>query len=599
MRSSILRLAAITALACGWVHLVGQGAIAQSVRLWTPDPLVQITEAAVPSELPRAVEPIQLVAPRNGAASGLVVVVADRPLQRVRAAASALRHEDGRATIAGPQVQVRYATRHRAIGVDGRPEGEPGDAFIHLLDRHVPDGRIQPVWVTVDVPASAEPGIYRGSLRIAPGGTVPIELTVSAWTSPDPAQFTTHAALMHSPDTVARHYDVPKWSRRHFELLVPAMRLLGRIGNDVLYLPMVNQTHLGNNETIVQWVPRGGGHVPDFTAFEHYLRLYDRHAGRPSVLCLYMWENSWRDDNAPTTLSITERNPRTGQTRAVEVPYYGLPGSEAYWRPLIEGVRQRVAAVGWDPDIVMIGVVGDGMLDERTRDFFLDIAPNVKWVSFTHARGHPRPRGEVAERDGLTFGYRVLPYRPRLGSAHQGYYLANWRQAFRQATSMRIFNSIEPSAFRYLPHASMAGDTRGHRYGGFDRIGMDFWPVEGGALLGRYHRWFRLMRQNHRAFTAPGPEGVMGSVLIEMLREGLTETEAQISIERIMLDDELRNGLQQDLRDRIEATLEARHGLIERLWENPDRIAGTPWRQNTTELFDLAETVRQAMEDAY
>ncbi len=568
---------------------------AQAARLWTPDPMLKITEEAVPGNPPGEVEPIELVAPRNGVASGAVVVVAGDRLERVQAAASPLRHEEGGATIPPQHIQVRYATRYRNIGRNEQPEGDPGDAFNHLLDRHVPDSRIQPVWVTINVPANTAPGTYRGTMRVQPVGSVPIRLTVAGWESPDPSDFTPHVGLLHSPDTIARHYDVAKWSRQHFELVTPSLRLLGHVGNNVLYLPMINQTHLGNNETIVRWIPDGDGHRPDFTALEHYLRLYDRYVGEPDVFCLYMWENAWRDDRAPDTLKVTSLNPRTGEADTVEVPYYGESGSEAYWKPLIDGMKQRIEAIGWNTDVMMIGVVGDGMPNEQTRDFFDNIAPDVKWASFTHARGHRTPGDGVAEREGLIFGYRVLPYAPRMDRPRDGRYLANWRRDFLQATSMRSFNSNEPVRFRYLPYGSIAGDTRGHDYRGFDRIGMDFWPVDGGAIIGQYHRWHNLYRGNHRAFTAPGPRGAMGSILIEMLREGLQETQAQIAIERVMLDDDTRGQLDEALRGRIESLLEAHKELVNRGWDNPGRIADGTWREHSLKLFELADEVEDAI----
>ena len=587
---ALFRLILITALCATGV---ASGNTAQAADLWTPDPMLKLTEDAVPGNPPGEVEPIELVAPRNGVASGAVVVVAGDRLERVQAAASALRHEEGGATIPPQRIEVRYATRSQSVDQDYSPDGDPGDAFNHLLDRHVPDTRIQPVWFTVNVPADATPGTYRGTARVQPGGTVPIKLTVTEWESPDPIDFTPHVGLLHSPDTIARHYEVDKWSQQHFALMRQSLELLGHVGNNTLYLPMVNKTHFGNNETIVRWVPHGDGHRPDFTALDHYLRLYDHYAGEPSVFCLYMWENAWRDDRAPETLEVTGFDPQGGGKASIELPYYGEEGSEDYWRPLIEGIKQRIEAIGWDTDVLMIGVVGDGMPNEQTRAFFDEVAPDVKWASFTHARGHASPQGGVAEREGLKFGYRVLPYAPRMDRPRDDRYLANWRQDFLQATSMRSFNSNEPVRFRYLPYGSIAGGTRGHNYRGFDRIGMDFWSVDGGALIGNYHRWHNLYRGNHRAFTAPGPRGAMGSVLIEKLREGLQETEAQIAIERVMLDDELRDELDSELRERIESLLRERSEMVNDAWDSPENAPETPWREQTEKLFDLASKVEQ------
>ena len=55
---------------------------------------------------------------------------------------------------------------------------------------------VQPVWITVTVPADARPGDYRGKVTVGADGTraleIPLHLAVLDWKLPDSRDFTTH-----------------------------------------------------------------------------------------------------------------------------------------------------------------------------------------------------------------------------------------------------------------------------------------------------------------------------------------------------------------------------------------------------------------------
>ena len=107
-----------------------------------------------------------------------------------------------------------------------------------------------------------------------------------------------------------------------------------------------------------------------------------------------------------------------------------------------------------------------------------------------------------------------------------------------------------------ISEAAIAGYLRG-----FGRVGADFWPVLSGSrgkrtLINRYpasSRWERLqVGACTPAMLHPGPEGAVGTVRLEMLRQDLAGEDHAIRSykERIAQAEELREyGLRRVLED--------------------------------------------------
>ncbi len=571
--------------------LIGLGFATSAVgqtRLHVVDPLRRVSEDPAVLERIRDGEEVRLVIPRNGVASAQVVVASDRPLPRVQARLSNLVHESGQVTMPATLATLRYATRHTSFDARGNPLGEPETHFDGLLDQPRPGERVQPVWITLALPPQAPPGTYRGQLQVAPGGIVPVVVEVSEWAAPSPAEFETHVSLLHSPETIARHYGVALWSPEHIRLTEPSLRMLGQVGNKVLYLPLVAETHFGNEETMVRVtrIGRTAPWTPDFAPLERYLTASRQAMGEPRAICLYLWEPAWAR-RPPEHLGVT--SVERGRTDTMEAPYFGQPGSEAFWRPILEGVRDRVARLGWNPERIMIGVAEDARPSAEIVGFFDGILPGVRWTMFTHGRGDPRPDGADYVVDGVPVGWLELPYRPDLRRYDPNRSLGlGWRRALPTVTSLRSFDSLDPSAYRNAAAWAMSSD----RYTGFTRIGLDFWPIDGRPLIGRTHRWHNLYRFNPRWFVIPGPEGAAATVRFEMLREGVQEAEAVIRVERATMDRssplsaEQRREARQLMDERMQALMPA--------IDNWDGFAGSGWADRAARLFALAAQIDAA-----
>lgn len=568
------------------------------LQVWNADPLLAITPATGYADPGAELRPLRLLAPRNGTVSGQVVVSRAEGFgpDGVRAAVTPLRHVEGQGELSSPAVQIHYA--HMPVRGDGLPTGY----FDILQDHPQPEAVAQPVWLTVDVPGGAAPGEYRGTLRVAtrfgPPTDVPVELTVSRWRAPDPGAQVSHLALMQSPDTLAERYGVPLYSDEHFALLEPSLRLLGRSGSQVMYITAIRRTHFGNHHAMIHFRDNGSGGVePDFTAFDRYLDLWTEHVGQPRVICLKVWGPGRAGDQ----VRLTKINAK-GEFVEWTHDNFGTGASRQLWKPVFQGLRQRLADRGWPEETLMLGVGADQRPSPETVAFFQELAPAATWALFTHGRGDPPPRDGLQVIRGMVVGYSTKPYHPRSRFPLGDGIIGGWNNPFFQTSSMRSPGVYDPPAsWLVLP----ASSTRG-AYRGLSRVGLDYWPLEGTASGGRgtgiLARFgtnnvldINLMRNNTRSLTAPGPEGALATVRLQMLIEGRQLTEARIVIERALRDDQARGQLDDGLVRRARELLNAHLAMV--LLSEKDWNWLMTWnlRQHARDVYETAAAIQTAL----
>jgi len=515
-------------------------AMRPSVRLWnarTLDPILPDDGAADGSA---SLRPLRIVAPRNGVGSAQVVLSADQRLKGIRATASEFRQASG-ATIKAEAVLVRFATR------ESKEMNFTAPYFDALLETPGIATTVQPIWLTVRVPAGAVPGEYSGELKVEASGAefkVPVHLAVAAWKIPAPRDWHTFTSFLQSPESVAWQYGVPIWSEQHFRLLGQSFGFMGELGGRTLTVPVLDQTHLWTEHAMIPLRRTAEGFVPEFGLFDRYLDLYQQHVGEPTRLVLYVWDMELNTIEAGRAdeIVLTEILP-DGKLIPVTLPIYGEPASRALWLSIMEGVRQRVKQRGWDERCVTIGVASDGRPDRQTVNFFKGIAPYAQWSIFTHGRGDPRPKNRrLILNGGMSVGWEELvkvsdrdqsEYQP--GSRARDAGLADWndpenRYGFLLTWSTRfyMFEYSDPEMWRAMADAVVQPGIAG-----FSRYGLDYWPVRrpGENSVERVLVNDEWNLDNPRSILAPGPTGAVGTVRFEMLREGLQEAEARIALE--------------------------------------------------------------------
>jgi hypothetical protein len=576
---------------------------------------------------------IRLVGARNGVFSGKVVLGGTEPVRKLSAKISDLASKEG-AMISAARVLIRYATADRwengasqyypaaVTAFDGLEETPPAEVEVRAKKAgrgnwvspgqppHV-DGAVQPVWITVKVPADARPGDYAGELEIAAGGQtfrVPVELRVCGWRVPDPQDFVSFCELIQSPETVAMKYHVPFWSEQHFALIGRSLSFLGQVGSPTTYLPVVCRTNMGNDYSMVRWIRQpGGGYRHDYALLEKCLDAVVQHQGVPKIVCIYIWDYHCNDGEIPVTGLSAD-----GKMETIHLPKYSDPQSVELWKPVIAGIRQRLRGRGLEA-AMMFGVCGDTTPNREAVGFFKALSPGTPWIVDSH--------GSAAEAVARSFplGCYANVWSSRFAEDPAESRRYGWNRPDLKMHFMRgRHNDDYLVTYRFLAEINVAGDQRG-----FGRLGADFWPVfpdskglDVGTLGTRYNSWRNLDIET--SVLSAGKNGAIGTHRFETLREGIQEAEARIFIEKALLgkkiDGALAERCQAILDDRTAAMLRGVNDLVlsplvyekypqnpHGWWQYPCLGASYPWyavsgwQDRSRALFEAAADVQRAL----
>ena len=573
---------------------------------------VSATDYGDPNE---PLRPVRLSVPRNGVGSGQVVVGSGKPIRALRTEAGDL---TGPGKIPAGQIQVRYALPDGPRGRNGAPMFDglelfppkevPVATYTTRARKVVRFGAVQPIWITVHVPADAKPGDYTGRVVITADGekpvTVPVELRVLGYVLPDPKDFTLFMGIIQSPDSVAMQYQVPFWSDRHWELIGRSLALIGQVGGDTLYLPLVRRTHLGNEHSMLRWIDRGGGaYDHDFRLVERYLDLAVKHLGKIPIVVAYCWEppssvgHFGRYKQKDRDILISVLDPKTGTLTKAKGPAWDSPQCAAFWKPVMAGLRDRLKKRGLAGSM-MLGMAGDYKPTQAAVDALKAAAPDAKWASHQHSYTsalHGRPVGYVASVWGL------WPSKYA------------WRNPIRVTrfprNDVRVWTAL--AVYRiYVEHwldarGRCRKNTPGGFRGGVGRIGGDFWPVMKGryraaSIAGRYPEtgWGQLTLNYSIPYVlAPGRDGAVASMRFELMRENVQEAEARALIEDAAVLPEVKAHVGEALAARCLALLEDRTRTYSRVYGNggPMWYASCGRRRRTEALYHLAAEVRSRL----
>jgi hypothetical protein len=562
--------------------------------------------------------PIEIVAARNGAFSGKVVAGSTKPIAGLKVIAGDLKGPGG--VIAAGQVETRFALpwgREELSIANANPY--PADVtLLSCLAPQAPDvvpvstkkpsarkpdgaalvnGAVLPIWVTVRVPKDAKPGLYKGEVTIQATGEkaalVPLEVKVVDWTLPDAQDHRTHVEILQSPDTLAEEYKVPLWSDRHWELIAESFRLMSDSGSRVLHIPLIAETNLGHEQTMVRWVkrpqgipnaagapggqPAGGQYEYDFSIMDKYLDAAEKNLGKPKIVILYVWDvymierdraavpgqmdarfHAEREAAGQAPIMgrgpmVTTWDPASGKTENVTLPHYKVAGSEAMWKPLYEQLRQRLAKRGLDKT-VMLGLMTDVLPSKDEAAFWAKIAPDVPWAVHSHSYNFGTTLYNLAKVDyrlGI-WGVNDATVRSLMGWKRADLMVRFWKRGG--------FNAYPTSTWRELCEMAICGDQRG-----VGRLGGDFWEVlrdKNGQRKGFvYARYPQSMWRDLNvcvSLLAPGAKAPAATQHLVNLVEGVQECEARIVLERALSDPATKARLGDELAGRCQAALDER-----------------------------------------
>lgn len=204
----------------------------------------------------------------------------------------------------------------------------------------------QPLWVNIWVPQDIPDGVYKGALTVAGENLVdmrlPMKINVQKRTLPVPARWAFHLDLWQNPYAVARYYNVPLWSRQHFDKMKPLMQRLANAGQkvitaSVMHHPWAGQTEDPFDSMVFRMKKIDGSWVYDYTVFDRWVEFMMSLGIDRQINCYTL---------VPWALKFDYYDQATNRVCFVEAKP-GEAAYEDYWFSFLKDFAKHLRQKGW------------------------------------------------------------------------------------------------------------------------------------------------------------------------------------------------------------------------------------------------------------
>lgn len=368
---------------------------------------------------------------RGERCSGQVLLQADGAAKQLTLSCAGL-VKDGGQRVAAQVSMVRYTKAHGSHVADVIGKEAVCDN---------PAGVPRVGWVQVDIPADAQPGVYRGEVVATAVGCepvrLPVELTVAEQTLPQPKDWTVHLDLWQHPQAVARWHDVEPWSEEHFALMRPIMKRLAEAGQKSITCTLLDEAWSGQTydwfPSMVKWIRgRDGVMRYDFSAFDKWVHFMHDEIGITEQISCYTM--------IPWHLKVRYWDESTGEY-ADMLTEPGKPSYADVWGPFVRAFRDHLKTKGWlEKTCIGIDERPDAMV-RAAMQVLQENAPEFRIASAVNA-----PSALTREV------YNISPIITHAGTA-LGELLKERRAARKKTTFYVCLHPQKPNTFTFSPPA--------------------------------------------------------------------------------------------------------------------------------------------------
>jgi hypothetical protein len=219
------------------------------------------------------------------------------------------------------------------------------DRFEKFNRFDVPGKTIRPVWIALNIPASAQPGIYKGTIEVQSSKqtkTLHVTIHVQNQALPKPSEWKHMLDLWQNPWVVASYYQVAPWSEEHKALLKKHLKPYADAGGKYITTYAVHSPWADNSYAVeggmIDWVKQANGSWKfDYNIFDQYVELA-MSAGIDEAITLYTpipWGNRFRYVNEKTGNYVYES---------------WAPDSEQFkkvWDVFLDDLQAHLKTKGW------------------------------------------------------------------------------------------------------------------------------------------------------------------------------------------------------------------------------------------------------------
>ncbi len=250
---------------------------------------------------------------------------------------------------------VRYVMTDEFAGGCGYRKAEDfksslsADVLDNIECMDMDSNSVRPVWITIDVPRDIEAGLYKGKICLyakANGKTIKrdfnLQIEVLNRTLPPAQEWSFHLDLWQHPTAVARWYNVPVWSDKHFELMRPLMKRLADAGQKVITTTLNKDPWNGQcydrYADMILWTKKADNTWSyDYSVFDKWVSMMMDLGVTKQINCYSMipWNNElhYYDEAKNDTVTIQA------------IP--GTPSFEAMWKPFLQDFTKHLKSKSW------------------------------------------------------------------------------------------------------------------------------------------------------------------------------------------------------------------------------------------------------------
>lgn len=372
--------------------------------------------------------------------------------------------------------------------------------------REVQARSTQPVWLNVWVPADARPGKYKGTLTVSGKNfeamKLPFEIEVVNRTLPKPQKWAFHLDLWQNPYAVARYYQVPLWSKEHFDAMRPIMKMLANAGQraitaSIMHKPWAGQTEDHYDSMIFRMKKLDGTWVYDYTVFDKWVEFMMNEVGIKDLISCYTM--------IPWALSFDYFDQATNRVQFIKA----APGEESYaeyWGTFLKDFSRHLREKGWFEKTAI-------SMDERPMEAMREA---IKVIKAADPEFKITLAGNYHEEIQGDLYYLSIPY----GNQFPEEVKAERERKGQISTVYTCCTEAFPNTFTFSEPAEAAWTVLHAVAGGYDgylRWAVNSWPMDP-LRDSRFRTW----AAGDTYSIYPGPRS---SIRFERLVEGLQDCE--------------------------------------------------------------------------
>lgn len=407
---------------------------------------------------------------------------------------------------------VRYVLSDQKLGCGANPRNSttllrPDVIDVAGANISLPAKSVRPVWVTLEIPRDATPGDYKAKLTVTAGNDAAVQkelnLTIRILdkTLPEPANWSFRLDYWQQPFSVARYYNIEKWSKAHFDALRPFMEMLRRAGQrcvtaTLFYEPWGEQSNDPHDGMVQVTKKTDGTWSYDYTVFDRWVEFAAECGISEQINCYSMipWNKTFRyyDEAQGQNVDL--------------VCNVGSAEYVALWTPFLQAFAAHLKEKGWF-EKTCIAMDERGLGDMLSAyNLLQQVVPGMNMVLAGNHHGELLDKlSDYSIASGQRFTAAQLAERRAKGWHSTAYYCCTENQP-------NTFTSSLPAEGAYWPLFCIANDFDGLLHWSFIDWTND--PLRDSR--------FKLFPPGDTYVVYPGPRS---SVRYERLIEGIQATE--------------------------------------------------------------------------